>query len=48
MIVLDFLEHTYGLFEFEFELELSTRPEARLGADEVWDQAEAALEAALN
>lgn len=30
------------------EYELSTRPEARLGADEVWDQAESALEAALN
>jgi threonyl-tRNA synthetase len=48
MLVLDFLQHIYSLFEFEWELELSTRPEARLGADEVWDQAEKALEAALN
>lgn len=48
MLVLDFLNHIYSLFEFEWELELSTRPEARLGADEVWDKAEEALEAALN
>jgi len=47
-IVLDFLSYIYGLFEFEWELELSTRPEARLGSDEVWDKAEAALESALN
>jgi len=48
MLVLDFLEHIYGLFEFEFELELSTRPEARLGDEALWDQAEAELEKALN
>lgn len=47
-IVLDFLQYIYGLFEFEWEIELSTRPEARLGSDEVWDKAEAALESALN
>jgi threonyl-tRNA synthetase len=45
---LDFLDHVYGLFGFKFELELSTRPEKRLGADELWDKAEAALENALN
>jgi threonyl-tRNA synthetase len=45
---LDFLDHIYGLFGFRFELELSTRPEKRLGADELWDKAEAALENALN
>lgn len=47
-VVLDFLLHVYGIFEFEWEVELSTRPEQRLGADEVWDEAEAALESALN
>jgi len=47
LTTLDFLEHVYGLFGFKFELELSTRPEARLGSEELWDQAEAALEAAL-
>lgn len=45
---LDFLDHVYGLFGFTFELELSTRPEKRLGSEELWDSAEAALEAALN
>jgi threonyl-tRNA synthetase len=36
----DFLEATYGLFGFEFELKLSTRPEKRLGDEETWDRAE--------
>lgn len=47
MLVLDFLDHIYTNFEFEFELELSTRPEMRLGDDALWDQAEKALEDAL-
>jgi threonyl-tRNA synthetase len=37
----------YDLFGFEPKLELSTRPEKRIGTDEMWDRAEAALEAAL-
>lgn len=45
---LDFLDHIYGLFGFKFELELSTRPEKRLGSEELWDRAEKALEDALN
>lgn len=48
MKVLDFLEHIYSIFGFEYELELSTRPEARLGDDAEWDKAEKALEEALN
>lgn len=44
---LDFLDHVYGVFGYTFELELSTRPEKRLGAEELWDKAEAALEEAL-
>jgi threonyl-tRNA synthetase len=44
MTVLDFLEHVYGLFGFNFELELSTRPEKRLGDESLWDTAEGALE----
>jgi len=31
----------------EFQVKLATRPELRAGTDEVWDKAEAALEAAL-
>jgi threonyl-tRNA synthetase len=34
-------------FGFELEFEVSTRPEERLGGDEVWDRAEAMLERAL-
>lgn len=45
---LDFLNYIYGIFGFKFELELSTRPEERLGSDQLWDEAEAALEQALN
>jgi hypothetical protein len=37
----DFMEHTYGLFGFEFSLELSTRPEKFLGSIETWNAAEA-------
>jgi glutathione S-transferase/translation elongation factor EF-1beta len=44
---LDFLEHIYGIFGFTYELELSTRPEKRLGSEALWDKAEAALEEAL-
>jgi threonyl-tRNA synthetase len=44
---LDFGFALYELFGFEPKLELSTRPEKRLGSDEMWDRAEAALENAL-
>jgi len=37
----------YDLFGFEPRLELSTRPENRLGSDEMWDAAEGALQGAL-
>jgi threonyl-tRNA synthetase len=37
----------YELFGFEPRLELSTRPEQRIGDDEMWDRAEGALEGAL-
>ena len=35
----------YDLFGFEPKLELSTRPEKRIGTDDMWDRAEAALAA---
>ena len=42
------IEEMYGVFGFEnVRVALSTRPEKRLGSDEVWDEAEAALEGAL-
>jgi threonyl-tRNA synthetase len=36
----DFMQHIYGLFGFEFLLELSTRPTKYLGSIETWDAAE--------
>src|SRR5206468_4900072 len=45
---LEFAFATYTLFGFDVEVELSTRPEQRIGSDELWDHSEAALEAALN
>ncbi|KAH7882947.1 hypothetical protein F5I97DRAFT_1938851 [Phlebopus sp. FC_14] len=43
----DFMEHIYGMFGFEFRMELSTRPENYLGTIETWDVAEAQLKEAL-
>lgn len=37
----DFMQRVYGLFGFEFSLELSTRPEKFLGDIATWDKAEA-------
>ena len=46
---IDFLYDVYSDFGFEdIILKLSTRPEQRVGSDEVWDRAEAALAQALN
>ncbi|WP_221794583.1 threonine--tRNA ligase [Oceanobacter mangrovi] len=48
----DFIKLTLGVYkDFGFdnvEMKLSTRPEGRIGAEELWDRAEAALEDALN
>ncbi len=38
---------TYELFDFEVDLELSTRPEQRIGDDEMWDRAEGKLKGVL-
>ncbi|KAM6501101.1 hypothetical protein JOM56_004115 [Amanita muscaria] len=43
----DFMQHVYGLFGFEFHLELSTRPDNFLGSIETWDKAEEQLKQAL-
>jgi threonyl-tRNA synthetase len=44
---LDFGFAIYELFGFEPRLELSTRPEQRIGDDAMWDRAESALRGAL-
>lgn len=45
---LNFLDHVYGAFGFSFELDLSTRPDNRLGDEALWDQAEEGLKQALD
>ena len=46
---IDLTFKVYKHFGFEnIDIKLSTRPEKRVGADEVWDQAEAALAEALD
>ena len=44
---LDFGFAIYEKFGFEPRLELSTRPEKRIGTEDMWDRAEAALQRAL-
>ncbi len=46
--VLDFLKRVYGIFGFEFTLQLSTRPKKFLGEIAVWDEAEKALSKSLD
>jgi threonyl-tRNA synthetase len=45
---LEFAFSTYRLFDFDVRLDLSTRPEQRVGDDELWDRAEQALTDALD
>jgi threonyl-tRNA synthetase len=45
--VLEFAFATYAVFGIDVRLELSTRPEQRIGSDELWDHSEAALLRAL-
>ena len=44
---LEFAFATYAVFGLDVRLELSTRPEERIGSDELWDRREAALTSAL-
>jgi len=45
--IADFVSHAMGIFGFEYEVELSTRPEKSIGTDADWDLATSALENAL-
>ncbi|MDO8185706.1 threonine--tRNA ligase [Conexibacter sp. JD483] len=44
---LDLIFETLGRFGFDIDIELSTRPENRIGSEEMWDRAEAKLADAL-
>ncbi|WP_100616932.1 threonine--tRNA ligase [Bacillus cereus] len=41
------IDYVYKTFGFEYEVELSTRPEDSMGDDKLWEQAKAALENVL-
>ena len=45
--VMELDEAIYSKFGFEYSLELSTRPEKRIGTDKQWDDAEEVLEKVL-
>nr|WP_274964166.1 threonine--tRNA ligase [Tepidanaerobacter syntrophicus] len=45
--VIDLVDYFYQIFGFEYNVELSTRPENSMGSDELWEQATSALQGAL-
>ncbi|MEN3202870.1 MAG: threonine--tRNA ligase [Atribacterota bacterium] len=45
--VIDLALYFYRLFRFDYEVELSTRPEKSIGSDEMWEMATRALQEAL-
>jgi threonyl-tRNA synthetase len=45
--VLAFVGDIMGIFGFEYEMELSTRPEKSIGSDDAWELATSALHSAL-
>jgi threonyl-tRNA synthetase len=46
--VADFVDYAMNIFGFDYEVELSTRPENSIGSDMDWEMAEAALRKALD
>lgn len=45
--IMDLIHTIYSKFGFEYHTELSTRPEKRIGSDQMWDKAEKILEDVL-
>ncbi|GIQ65430.1 threonine--tRNA ligase 2 [Paenibacillus cisolokensis] len=46
--VIELIDQVYEVFGFEYNVELSTRPEKSMGSDELWNQAETALQNVLD
>ena len=46
--VLDFIKDVMEIFQFDYELEISTRPEKSIGSEEDWDRATKALVKAMD
>ncbi|MEN3156507.1 threonine--tRNA ligase [Priestia aryabhattai] len=45
--VIELVDHIYKTFGFEYDIELSTRPEDSMGEDSLWELAESSLENVL-
>lgn len=45
--IMDLIDALYSRFGFKYTMELSTRPEKRIGSDKMWDRAEKSLKDAL-
>jgi len=46
--VMKLVDIIYSKFNFKYNIELSTRPEKRIGSDKIWDKAEKALKKVLD
>ncbi len=46
--LIDLTNFIYSKFGFKYSIELSTRPEKRIGSDKIWDKAEKALKNVLD
>lgn len=46
--IIDFVRDTMAIFKFEYEMEISTRPEKSIGTDEDWERAERILKEVLD
>lgn len=46
--VIDLVDKIYGVFGFNYTIELSTRPEDSMGSDELWETAEKSLQNVLD
>ena len=46
--VIELIADMYRVFGFEYRIELSTRPEDSMGSEELWDEAERALQQVLD
>ncbi|MFP7286841.1 threonine--tRNA ligase [Shouchella clausii] len=46
-LALKIIDHVYQVFGFKYEIELSTRPDDFMGSEDLWNQAETALENVL-
>jgi threonyl-tRNA synthetase len=46
--MVDLVDYFYGALGLDYTAKFATRPEQRIGTDEMWDRAEASLQAALD